>query len=98
MYNCYFQSPFFDGKQPNWYHSNCFFTKQRPKAVTDIAHFESIRWEDQEKIKAKLGNLLIFSFNDIIYLHVSEYLLICIRALPYCDFFAVGSNSCDPLQ
>lgn len=52
-----FQSPMFDGKQPNWYHFNCFFVKQRPRAVGDIAHFESIRWDDQEKIKKKLGNL-----------------------------------------
>jgi len=36
---------------------DCFFIKQRPKAITDIDHFESIRWEDQEQIKTKLGNL-----------------------------------------
>lgn len=47
----------FDGKTPNWYHFSCFFGKQRPKGVADIAHFESIRWEDQEKIKSKLGML-----------------------------------------
>jgi len=46
----------FDGKQPNWYHFNCFFAKQRPKTVGDIGHFDSIRWEDQKKIKTKLGN------------------------------------------
>lgn len=50
----------FDGKMPNWYHLNCFFLKQRPKAVTDIAHLESIRWEDKEKIKSKLGNFFFF--------------------------------------
>lgn len=47
----------FDGKMPNWYHFSCFFAKQRPKAVSDIAHFESIRWEDQKKIEAKLGSI-----------------------------------------
>jgi len=52
----------FDGKQPNWYHFNCFFTKQRPKTVADIGHFDSIRWEDQNKIKTKLGN---FKQNDV---------------------------------
>ncbi|VVC30258.1 BRCT domain,Poly(ADP-ribose) polymerase, regulatory domain,WGR domain,PADR1 domain,Poly(ADP-ribose) [Cinara cedri] len=52
------QSPLFDGKVPNWYHFNCFFIKQRPKDTTDIAHFESIRWEDQEKIKTKLASLV----------------------------------------
>lgn len=58
----FFQSPFFDGKMPNWYHFNCFFVKQRPKTVADIAHFESVRWDDQEKIKAKLGNFFTFSY------------------------------------
>lgn len=47
----------FDGKQPNWYHFNCFFAKQRPKTVADIGHFDSIRWDDQQKIKTKLGNI-----------------------------------------
>ncbi|XP_001947212.1 poly [ADP-ribose] polymerase [Acyrthosiphon pisum] len=52
------QSPMFDGKQPNWYHFNCFFAKQRPKTVADIGHFDSIRWEDQQKIKTKLESLI----------------------------------------
>jgi hypothetical protein len=45
----------FDGKTPHWYHFICFFARQRPKTVGDISHFESLRWEDQEKIKAKIG-------------------------------------------
>lgn len=45
------QSPMFDGKVPHWYHYKCFFVKQRPKSVGDIAHYDSLRWEDQEKIK-----------------------------------------------
>ncbi|XP_037073152.1 poly [ADP-ribose] polymerase 1-like [Pollicipes pollicipes] len=49
------QSPFFDGKQASWYHFACFFKKQRPKAVADIAHFESLRFDDQEKIREKIG-------------------------------------------
>ncbi|KAF2885554.1 hypothetical protein ILUMI_20622 [Ignelater luminosus] len=48
------QSPMFDGKTPNWYHQACFFKKQRPKTVDDIDHFESLRWEDQEKIKSQI--------------------------------------------
>ncbi|PNF21175.1 Poly [ADP-ribose] polymerase [Cryptotermes secundus] len=48
------QSPVFDGKTPHWYHFMCFFGRQRPKTVGDISHFESLRWEDQEKIKAKI--------------------------------------------
>ena len=45
----------FDGKIPLWYHFMCFFTKQRPQSETDIAHFDSLRWEDQEKIRKKIG-------------------------------------------
>lgn len=37
------QSAFFDGKQANWFHSNCFFMRNRPKAVGEIAHFDSLR-------------------------------------------------------
>jgi hypothetical protein len=44
----------FDGKTPHWYHPKCFFTRNRPKAVGDISHFDSLRWEDQEKIRAML--------------------------------------------
>ncbi|XP_047097726.1 LOW QUALITY PROTEIN: poly [ADP-ribose] polymerase [Schistocerca piceifrons] len=50
------QSPVFDGKQPNWYHFACFFVKQRPKSIGDIAHIDSLRWEDQEKIKQKIAS------------------------------------------
>ncbi|KAK7863506.1 hypothetical protein R5R35_009060 [Gryllus longicercus] len=51
------QSPMFDGKVPHWYHFMCFFGKQRPKTTGDIAHFESLRWEDQEKIKKKIESV-----------------------------------------
>ena len=44
----------FDGKVPNWFHTKCFFTRNRPKAVGDISHFDSLRWEDQEKIREML--------------------------------------------
>ncbi|XP_037804095.1 poly [ADP-ribose] polymerase-like [Penaeus monodon] len=50
------QSPMFDGKVPNWYHQKCFFIKQRPKTVADIANFDAVRWEDQEKIKTAIAN------------------------------------------
>jgi len=49
------QSPFFDGKQASWFHSNCFFTRNRPTAVGEIAHFDSLRWEDQEKITKRIA-------------------------------------------
>ncbi|XP_072398728.1 poly [ADP-ribose] polymerase [Diabrotica undecimpunctata] len=49
------QSAHFDGKQPNWFHFECFFKKQRPKTVDDIEHYESLRVEDQDKIKGRVG-------------------------------------------
>ncbi|XP_046383121.1 poly [ADP-ribose] polymerase [Ischnura elegans] len=51
------QSPHFDGKVPYWYHYMCFFGKQRPKNVLDIDGFESLRWEDQQKITDKLKSV-----------------------------------------
>ena len=49
------QSPFFDGKQPHWFHWNCFFMRNRPTAEGEIAHFDSLRWEDQEKIRKRIA-------------------------------------------
>lgn len=49
------QSPFFDGKQPNWYHFSCFFKQSKPRAVAEISGFGSLRWEDQQRIREKLG-------------------------------------------
>ncbi|XP_074645175.1 poly [ADP-ribose] polymerase 1-like [Tubulanus polymorphus] len=49
------QSPAFDGKIPNWYHEKCFWNRARVKAFTDIHGFDSLRWDDQKKIKDKLG-------------------------------------------
>ncbi|KAK7576565.1 hypothetical protein V9T40_012851 [Parthenolecanium corni] len=51
------QSAMFDGKMPCWHHFSCFFNKQRPKTVGDISHFESLRWEDQEKIRKKVESI-----------------------------------------
>jgi len=48
------QSPHFDGKVPNWFHYKCFFQRARPKAVGDISHYDSLRWEDQVFTKWKL--------------------------------------------
>ena len=52
-------SPRFGKKIPNWYHGNCFFQLvffggNLPKAVGDISHFDSLRWDDQEEIKRLL--------------------------------------------
>ncbi|KAM7430085.1 Poly [ADP-ribose] polymerase 1 [Porites harrisoni] len=49
------QSPHFDGKIPNWFHFSCFFKKNNVKTFTDIGGFDSLRWEDQEKVKGKAG-------------------------------------------
>lgn len=52
-YKLIFQSPAFDGVVPKWYHYICFFAKQKPKAVGDIENLESLKWDDQEKIREK---------------------------------------------
>ena len=45
VYLYLFQSRHFDGKEPHWYHTKCFFLRARPQAVGDISHFDSLRWE-----------------------------------------------------
>lgn len=67
------QSSMFDGKTPNWYHFKCFFGKQRPKTVDDIEHYESLRYEDQTKIKEKLDGIVYFELFLKLYLHTSNY-------------------------
>ena len=44
------QSPFFDGKQPNWHHFDCFFKRFRPK-LEEIAHVANLKYDDQKKIE-----------------------------------------------
>ncbi|KAH1010082.1 hypothetical protein HUJ05_004437 [Dendroctonus ponderosae] len=51
------QSPFHDGKQANWFHFDCFFTKRKINTTDDIDNFESLRIEDQDRIKANVGAL-----------------------------------------
>lgn len=56
------QSAFHDGKQAQWYHEKCFFQKLRPTTEGDIAHFEGLRYEDQQKVRDKivsLGNAVV---------------------------------------
>ena len=52
------QSPMFDGKVPDWYHSKCFFIPNQPMSVGDISHFYYLRWEDQEEIRKMSENWL----------------------------------------
>lgn len=49
------QSPHFDGKVPMWHHSRCFFDKKVVTNATDIANFDNLKWEDQNKIKEKIA-------------------------------------------
>lgn len=48
----------FDGKAAQWYHYMCFFGKQRVQTVGDIENFDTLKWEDQEKIKKK-GKMVV---------------------------------------
>lgn len=39
----------------NWYHYSCFFkTNSLVGSVEDIDGFETLRWDDQQKIKERL--------------------------------------------
>ncbi|XP_048732716.1 poly [ADP-ribose] polymerase 1-like [Ostrea edulis] len=49
------QSPVFDGKIPNWFHYACFWKRAKVVTYGDIHGFDSLRWDDQEKIKEKVG-------------------------------------------
>ena len=40
---------------PNWFHFHCFFAKFKASSEADFANFDSIRWEDQEKIRERLN-------------------------------------------
>lgn len=46
------QSSHFDGLMPMWNHASCVLKKARQiKAVDDVEGAESLRWEDQQKIR-----------------------------------------------
>ncbi|GIY31587.1 poly polymerase 1 [Caerostris darwini] len=50
------QSHMYDGKMPLWHHWKCFFQKKNKlQNVSEIANFDNLRWEDQEKIKKQLA-------------------------------------------
>ena len=38
---------------PNWFHFSCFFKHNKLHATNEISGFGSLRWEDQQKLKAK---------------------------------------------
>lgn len=46
------QSSHFDGLMPMWNHASCVLKKARQiKAVDDVEGVESLRWEDQQKVR-----------------------------------------------
>lgn len=42
------------GKDPHWFHYECFFEMYRPKSTNDIDQLKSIKYEDQQKICEKV--------------------------------------------
>lgn len=57
----YVQSPFFDGKMPQWHHLRCFFNKYMPSDPSEIQGFDNLRWDDQQRIKEKMGLITVSS-------------------------------------
>lgn len=51
------QSRHHDGRDPLWYHFECFFPKQAKgvRSSADLEGFGSLRWEEAELVKEKLG-------------------------------------------
>ncbi|GFR22966.1 poly polymerase 1 [Trichonephila clavata] len=50
------QSHLYDGKMAMWHHLACFFKKKNKLTSTsEIANFNNLRWEDQEKVKKLLA-------------------------------------------
>ncbi|XP_003385071.1 PREDICTED: poly [ADP-ribose] polymerase 1-like [Amphimedon queenslandica] len=49
------QAPNFDAKIPHWYHFSCFFgPKMKLVSVSQIGGMGGLRWDDQQKIQAKI--------------------------------------------
>ena len=42
---------------PNWHHYACFWKKCKAKSPAEIHGFDSLRWDDQQKIKEKLKGM-----------------------------------------
>jgi len=53
----------FDGLMANWYHFDCFFEKNKLKSTADIAHFNDLRYEDQQKIQSQIKSKLIVTIS-----------------------------------
>lgn len=50
------RSKHFDGFQENWHHVRCFLRTAAPFRESDVDGLDSLRWEDQEKLKKKIGS------------------------------------------
>ncbi|OMP11226.1 hypothetical protein CCACVL1_00619 [Corchorus capsularis] len=47
----------FDGFMPMWHHANCILKKAKQiKSVDDVEGIESLRWEDQQRIRNYVNN------------------------------------------
>lgn len=51
------QSPFFDGKQPNWFHFSCFFKQCQPHSTVEVSGFGGLRPADQDRLRSKIQGL-----------------------------------------
>lgn len=49
-----FQSNLHDGKDPLWFHNQCFFDNHQPKFADQIENFEGIKYDDQLDILARM--------------------------------------------
>ena len=54
----YSQAKNFDGKIPQWHHFDCFYKKTTPPDCNLIQGYSDVRWEDQQKIKAKFEGII----------------------------------------
>ena len=52
------QSPFFDGKQPNWFHFSCFFKQCQPRSTGEVSGFPGLRPADQDLLRARIQGAL----------------------------------------
>lgn len=48
------QSPFFDGRQPNWHHYECFFLRYHPAGPEEFSNFEHLKYEDQKRMEQSI--------------------------------------------
>ena len=57
---------FFTSQQPNWYHFSCFWKRAKVTNSEDVGGLDSLRWEDQEKVKEKISGKLCRIENSLV--------------------------------